>query len=133
MIKDSQKWSLGVSMLGGFAQHLPSSPDEEAVGHFHKILSILQEASGEDLSAFGIPVDKLERRVTSVTRGGYGGGSRVCDLLQEEILRHQLLSFTGAGPVLSGGARLLCSTRRTWRQRRTLMTVKESHLFSSPN
>ena len=55
-------------------QHLSSSVDEEIVERFHAIVRILEQASGEDLSIFKIPNEKLAPRITSVRRGSYGGG-----------------------------------------------------------
>ena len=74
MAHDTKKWHIGVSRLNGLIENLPSSFDEDDVEHYHGIISALEEASGEDLSVFRIPANKLERRITSVTRGSYTGG-----------------------------------------------------------
>src|ERR1700674_1307550 len=74
MIQDAKKWNLGVSMLSGFMQHLPSTTDEDTVDQFHRIISVLEEASGEELSIFKISPERLAPRVVSFRPAGYGGG-----------------------------------------------------------
>jgi hypothetical protein len=74
MIQDSKKWNIGISQLAAFMQHIPTTVDEEDVEQFHGIVKILEEASGEDLSYFKIPNEKLAPRITGARPGGYGGG-----------------------------------------------------------
>jgi hypothetical protein len=74
MIRDTKKWNIAVSMLSGFMQHVPTSISEECVQQYHQILSQLEDASGEDLSAFKIPEGKLQKEVTGFRPGGYRGG-----------------------------------------------------------
>jgi hypothetical protein len=74
MIPDPKKWNLGLSLLGGFMQHLPASFDEDHVKQFNKIILTLEEASGEDFSHFKVPDEKLARIAKSSRPGGYGGG-----------------------------------------------------------
>lgn len=47
--------------------------EEDAVAQFHEIITILEEASGEDLSHFKIPPDQMKPRVVSAQRASYGG------------------------------------------------------------
>jgi hypothetical protein len=109
MIQDRGKWNLGVSALSGFMQHLPSYIDEECVQQFHSIVSLLEEASGEDLSLFRIPAERLAPRITSVTRGGYGGGSgsatyskkKYCD---SAYFRSQVHGLSNYLTTLRGGS-----------------------------
>jgi len=75
MIRDTKKWNIAVAMLSAFMQHVPSSINEECVHQYHRIVSLLEEAAGEDLSPFKIPDEKLQKEVTSFRPGGYRGGS----------------------------------------------------------
>jgi hypothetical protein len=75
MIRDTKKWNIAVSMLSGFMQHVPASINEDCVRQYHQIVSLLEEASGEDLSLFKIPDEKLQKEVTSFRPGGFRGGS----------------------------------------------------------
>jgi hypothetical protein len=74
MNQDAKKWRIGVSQLAGLMQHIPTSIDEDAVEQFHGIVKLLEEASGEDLSYFKIPPEKMAPRVTSFQPRAYGGG-----------------------------------------------------------
>lgn len=60
-------------MLSGFMQYIREPFDEECVEQFHKIVTILEGASGEDFSHFRIPPDKLKPRIVSVQRASYSG------------------------------------------------------------
>jgi hypothetical protein len=54
MIRDAKKWNLGVSKLSALAQFVREPFEQEQVDEYHKIVSIIEEASGEDLSHFKI-------------------------------------------------------------------------------
>ena len=74
MIKDQKRWDQGNAMLDGFARNVPTPVSEKAVQQYHDIVGILEEASGEDLSAFAIPPEKLEPRLLGSRRGSFRGG-----------------------------------------------------------
>jgi len=73
-MRDIQKWNVGYSMFAGFAANLPRYPDEDDVQRYHEIVTVLEQASGHDLTHFRIVADKLKRRITSMRPGGYSGG-----------------------------------------------------------
>jgi hypothetical protein len=78
-----------------FRTHLPNSLDEEAVAQFHAIVSLLEEASGEDLAGFRIPENEIKHRVISIslcfakTLSSEGSlcGNNVTLVLQQEMTR----------------------------------------------
>lgn len=74
MARDTKKWNQGIARLSGFMQHIPSSISEECVEQYHQIVSMLEEASEEDLSTFRIPAARLAQRITRVVPGGHYGG-----------------------------------------------------------
>jgi len=83
-----QKWNLAWSKLDALKANPPSEFDDSHVREYHEALALLREASGEDISPFEIPTDKLERKIISVQRrgsSGRGGGiqyhptKKVCD------------------------------------------------------
>ena len=108
-MKDEKRWNLGLSKLHGFEENLPASIDEECVNHYHAIVAILEEASGEDLSQFKISPDRVKPRIVSVTPGShYGGPSRVqysdrryCD---GDHFKSQLAGLLKYLPLLQRGA-----------------------------
>jgi hypothetical protein len=65
IIQDGKQWDLGVSKLTGFMKHVREPFDEGHVEQFHGIVTILEGASGEDLSHFKISYDKLQPRIVS--------------------------------------------------------------------
>ena len=71
---DPQKWKIAIARFNGYCKNVPTWIKTENVDDYHQILNALAEASGEDLSQFKIPDEKLRPRVTSVRPGGYGGG-----------------------------------------------------------
>lgn len=74
MAKDGRKWNLGISRLSAIMTNPASSVDEDHVGEFHEIVTLIEEGSGEDLSTFRIPVEKLQPKPLSFTRAAYGSG-----------------------------------------------------------
>jgi hypothetical protein len=70
---DSTKWNLGVAKLSGFRAHVRPPYREEEVGDFHGIVTLLEEATGADLSHFKIPAEKMQREVIGAQRGSYSG------------------------------------------------------------
>jgi hypothetical protein len=71
---NAQKWRIAMSRFNGYYAHPPSWPKEKDVEDYHSHVAALEEASGEDLSLFRIPADRLERRVVGGRRAAYGGG-----------------------------------------------------------
>ena len=67
------KWNLGVAKLSGFMAHVRPPYREDEVGDFHSIVTLLEEASGADLSHFKIPTAKLEREIIGARRRSYSG------------------------------------------------------------
>ncbi len=63
---DARKRSLALAQFDAFRNHPPSAFDEDEVTQFHQIVTSLEEAWGEDLSAFRIPDSRMKRRVISV-------------------------------------------------------------------
>ena len=107
MIQDKKKWNLGVSLLSGFMQHVPGAIDEDCVQQYHGIVLLLEQSSGEDLSLFKIPDDKLARKLTSFAHDLFGDGSgsatyskeRFCD---GPFFRSQLHGLSNYIQVIKG-------------------------------
>ncbi len=70
---DRIKWNLGVAKLSGFMKHLRPPYGEDDVGDFHGIVTLLEEATGADLSHFKIPAEKMQRPVIAAQRAAYNG------------------------------------------------------------
>jgi hypothetical protein len=73
MIKDTTKWNVGISKLAAIMQYRRPPFEEDIVGELHEIITLLEEASGADLSHFRIPPDKMKPRVISAQRISYSG------------------------------------------------------------
>src|SRR5207244_3757212 len=73
MVSDAKKWNLGISMLSSFMQYQRGPFDEEQVEQFHKIVTILEEASDEDLSHFKIAPDRLKPTIVSSQMANVSG------------------------------------------------------------
>jgi hypothetical protein len=63
MIKDKKQWAVGAAKLSAFMKFTHPPFEEDQVTEFHNIVSLLEEASGEDLSQFRIPPEKLQPEV----------------------------------------------------------------------
>ncbi len=108
-MRDEKKWRLGVSMIRGLEQHVPASIDEACVEHYHSIVSTLEQASGEDLSHFRIPPNRLRPRVVGASRGSFRGGpghvnyskDKYCD---DDYFRSQLIGLLSYLPSLERGS-----------------------------
>jgi hypothetical protein len=70
---DDRKWHLAWAQLDAFSKNLPQSIEEKHVTEFHRLLDLLREATGEDISAFRIPDEEVKPILTSFQRGGYSG------------------------------------------------------------
>lgn len=70
---DDRKWHLAWAQLDPFSNNLPSSIEEKHVVEFHSILSLLHEATGEEMAAFHIPDDEVKPGITSIQRTGLSG------------------------------------------------------------
>jgi hypothetical protein len=69
----NRKWSLAWSELDSLRKNLPQSIMEKHVAEFHRILSLLHEATGEEISAFRIPDEEVKPVITSARRTSYTG------------------------------------------------------------
>lgn len=87
-MSNEQKWKLAWSKLDALKSNPPSEFDDGHAREYHEALGLLRESSGEDVTPFEIPADKLKPYIISVQRRGYSGrgGSvqyhptkRVCD------------------------------------------------------
>ncbi len=56
---DYKKWNLAAARFVGFANNTPNTVNENRVNEYHSIIDALQEASGENLSAFRISAEEL--------------------------------------------------------------------------
>lgn len=107
---DHQKWKIAVARFTGYCANLPPFPKTEDVDDYHAIVAALEQASGQDLSNFKIPAEKLKPKIISVRpapyRGGRGGATysqdNYCDsnFFQSQIaaLKHFLPSMEADGP-----------------------------------
>jgi hypothetical protein len=66
IVRNFHQWNIAASKLEGFAQNLPSMPDEDDVAHFHEIVTLFEEASGQDLSTFRISPDRMKPRAMNL-------------------------------------------------------------------
>jgi hypothetical protein len=107
MIKDTTKWNIGITKLSGLMQYRRPPFEEDIVAELHEIITLLEEASGADLSHFRIPPDKMKPRVTSsrpISFSGHPGRVRYaakkhCD---DGYFRSQLSSLASYAPTLRG-------------------------------
>jgi hypothetical protein len=105
MIDDFTKWNLGVAKLSGFMKHVRPPYREEDVTDFHGIVTLLEEATGADLSHFKIPDGKMQREIIGAQRGSYTGrpgrvyygSKKTCD---SGFFRAQLESLASYLPAL---------------------------------
>jgi len=73
-MRDPQKWRIAVARFNAYSNNIPSFPKTEDVKDYHALVAALEEASGEDLSSFKIPPEKLKPKLMSVRPAPYGGG-----------------------------------------------------------
>ncbi len=66
---DDKRFSVAWARFDALRRNIPPWLKTEQVAEYHSIVDDLQEASGEDLSAFRIPDDQIKPRITAVTRG----------------------------------------------------------------
>jgi hypothetical protein len=72
-MRDQKKWTIAISRFNGYCEDIPSWPKAEEVEDYHGYIKALEEASGEDLSHFKIPPEKIKPKIISARRRGYGG------------------------------------------------------------
>lgn len=60
---DLLKWNIALARLSNFIERLPLSPNEDHVFHYHEIVSLFEEASGDVLTEFRITADQPSRTV----------------------------------------------------------------------
>lgn len=83
----NREWALAWANFDSFKNNLPEEVEDTHVNEYHQILDLMENSSGEDLSAFRIPDDKLEPKILSFQppryRGGGGSvrysGKKTCD------------------------------------------------------
>ena len=66
---DDKRFSVAWARFDALRRNIPPWLKTEQVAEYHSIVDGLQEASGEDLSAFRIPDDQIKPRITAVSRG----------------------------------------------------------------
>ena len=65
---DDRKLNVAWAKFEAFRNNIPSWPTEEVAAEFNRIVTDLQDASGEDLTAFMIPDSELKPKIVSVSR-----------------------------------------------------------------
>jgi len=102
---DPQKWKIALARFTGYHANVPSFIKTDDVDDYHAIVGALEEASGEDLSNFKIPSEKLKQRVVGIRPASYRGGrgnvqyspDKYCDSTffqgQIDALKHYLPSI----------------------------------------
>lgn len=68
---DDRQLAMARAQFESFRAHLPNSLDEQVVSRFHEIVSLLEKATGEDLSNFRVPDDQMKQSIESIAPGGY--------------------------------------------------------------
>ena len=82
-----------MSRFNGYYANIPPFLKTEHVKDYHSHVAAFEEASGEDLSHFKIPPDRLKPKVISVRPGWrLRGWFRERSIFIGEILRLELLS-----------------------------------------
>ena len=81
--------------------------EEDAVAELDGIITLLEEASGEDLSHFRIPAERMTRRVIGAQRGSYGGGPGRVDYAdkkhcEDDYFRSQLSGLASYVTIIRG-------------------------------
>jgi len=76
MVNDP-KWNRAWAKFIAYRDNLPDSFDEEEVDKYHKLVSSLQEASGENLADFRIPKSEMKPKVVAATLGSRRRPGRV--------------------------------------------------------
>lgn len=71
---DQKKWSIAYIKFKAYYGNVPSWIKTPEVAYYHELVSALEEASGEDLSHFKIPPERLKPKVVGAQRGSYRGG-----------------------------------------------------------
>ncbi len=71
---DRKKWSIAYIEFKGYYGNVPAWIKSPEVAYYHELISALEEASGEDLSHFKIPPERVKPRVVGAQRGSYRGG-----------------------------------------------------------
>jgi hypothetical protein len=54
-MRDSQQGKIAISRFNGYYANIPAWIKKEEVEDYHTLVTVLEEASGEDLSQFKIP------------------------------------------------------------------------------
>jgi len=71
---DQKKWSIAYIKFKGYYANIPPWIKAPEVAYYHELVSALEEASGEDLSHFKIPTDRVKPKAIGAQRGSYRGG-----------------------------------------------------------
>jgi len=64
----AREWYIAMAKLEALAAHIPSRISRQHVEEFHEILTLFADATGEDISIFRVPDDKMQRQPISVSR-----------------------------------------------------------------
>jgi len=64
-MEDQKKWHVAWARFSGFQTAPPSGWDAQTVEDFHEVLTALEAASGDDLTAFRIPQSRMKPQETS--------------------------------------------------------------------
>jgi len=59
---DEKKWSIACIKFKAYYGNVPPWIKTAEVAYYHELVSALEEASGEDLSHFKIPAERVRRR-----------------------------------------------------------------------
>jgi hypothetical protein len=78
---DLQKWHVAWARFDALRRAPPFRWDEDAVQHYHEIVTSLEEASpSDDLSSFRVPDSELQRKIISSRLGIHTfSEKRYCD------------------------------------------------------
>jgi hypothetical protein len=71
---DQKKWSIAYIKFKAYYANVPSWIKTEEVAYYHQLVAALEEASGEDLSHFKIPAERVKPKVVGAQRGSFRGG-----------------------------------------------------------
>ena len=71
---DQKKWSIAYIKFKAYYGNVPSWIKAPEVDYFHELVTALEQASGEDLSHFKIPPERVKPMVVGAQRGSYRGG-----------------------------------------------------------
>jgi hypothetical protein len=87
-------WIIALTRFDNFMANFPLAPKEEHVSQYHKIIQLLEEATGEDLLRFRIAPDRLGLRVKTLVTN-YWKTRRLVEIVEYAYFCSQVRGLIG--------------------------------------